>query len=376
MAPIEHLYFHIPFCPKKCPYCCFYVEEGSRNKTTAFLDALLLELKQASQRFPLAPKTLYFGGGTPTALLLEQWEYLLERLLPSLDLSHLEEWTVEANPATVRPEKARLLAQAGVTRISLGVQSWNPITLQTLGRIHSNAQAHKTFAILREAGFKHLNIDLMFGIPGQSLADWESDLEATLQLQPDHLSAYSLTYEEDTEYFQKLTQGQFVPDEELDATLFERTMDRLQSRGYRHYEISNYARPEAESKHNQAYWQGRNSLGIGPSAFSTLPEERTQNVCDTAEYTRRLLAGEDPVHTREVLLPTTRRREQIAFGLRMEEGIPAAWLDPEDRSPEHSQRWLEAQKLHAHGLLHLTESRIQLTRKGKLLADSIAQVLF
>jgi oxygen-independent coproporphyrinogen-3 oxidase len=376
MAPIEHLYFHIPFCPKKCPYCCFYVEEGSRNKTTAFLDALLLELHRASQLRRLAPKTLYFGGGTPTSLLVPQWEHLLEGLRRHLDFSQLEEWTVEANPATLRPDKAQLLAQSGVTRISLGVQSWNPSTLKTLGRIHSEAQAQKTVAIVREAGFRHLNLDLMFGIPGQSLRDWEADLETTLQLQPDHISAYSLTYEEDTEYFQKLTQGEFIPNEELDATLFERTMDRLESAGYRHYEISNYSRPGAESQHNRAYWEGRNFLGIGPSAFSTLAGERTQNVCDTAEYTRRLHANEDPVATREPILPATRRREQIAFGLRLQEGIPSDWLKFDEAPRPLEDRWQEAQKLRDAGLLELTQDRVQLTRRGKLLADSIAQALF
>jgi oxygen-independent coproporphyrinogen-3 oxidase len=379
-TPIEHVYIHIPFCPKKCPYCCFFVEEGSRNKTTAFLDALVLELSRAAQTRPLAPKTLYFGGGTPTALLLEQWEYLLKKLRSVLDLSKLEEWTVEANPATVRHEKAQLLAEAGVTRMSLGVQSWNPATLKTLGRVHSAAQALKTYEILRKAAFPQVNLDLMFSIPGQSLAEWQQDLQISLDLQPDHLSAYSLTYEEDTDYFQKLHSGQFVPNEELDADLFECTMDELEAAGYRQYEISNYARPGAQSKHNRAYWEGRDFTGIGPSAFSNLPGERTQNVCDTAEYTRRVLAGQDPVSFRETIPPTTRRREQIAFGIRMEEGIPSAWLKPRKEGHpsnlgDEVERWLELERFEDQGLLSLSEGRIRLTRKGRLVADSIAQAL-
>ncbi len=364
MAPIEHLYFHIPFCPKKCPYCCFYVEEGSRNKTTAFVDALILELEKASRSYSIRPKTLYFGGGTPTSLLVDQWEHLLAKLQRTLDLSTLEEWTVEANPATVRPEKAMLLAQAGVSRISLGIQSWNETTLKTLGRVHTANQAFKTHETLQNAGFPEINIDLMFSVPGQTLPMWESDLETTLRLAPSHVSAYCLTYEEDTEYFEKLTGGQFIQNEELDAQLFELTMERLISSGYRHYEISNYAQTGRDSKHNRAYWEGRNFLGFGPSAFSTLPNERTQNVCDTAAYTRRMLAGEDPVFSREVLTEEIRLKERIAFGLRMDEGLESAILAPWESSVIHFEEL---------GLVSRDASRIRLTHRGKLLADSIAE---
>ncbi len=174
MQPIEHLYLHIPFCPKLCPYCCFYVEEGARHKNQAFLDALLQELDTHIAQRPVIPRTIYLGGGTPTSLLTDQLEILLKGLRERLPLHQLEEWTVEANPATVRPEKARLLKDAGANRISLGVQSWDDSTLKTLGRVHSSAQALKTLETLRKAGFEAVNIDLMFSIPGQSAAQWEA----------------------------------------------------------------------------------------------------------------------------------------------------------------------------------------------------------
>ena len=325
---IRHLYFHIPFCPKLCPYCCFYVEVGSRNKTTAFLDALLRDVERAAAEREVKPETIYFGGGTPSALTTAQLEYLFDGLRARLDLRDLVEWDLEANPATIRAEKARLMHAAGVTRLSLGVQSWDDALLATLGRTHDAAQAEATFAVLREAGFANLNIDLMFAVPGQTAAQWEATLEKTIALGPEHVSCYCLTYEEDTEYFRKLTGGTFVQDDERDAQLFETTMDTLTAAGFAHYEISNYARAGRESRHNLAYWQGRDYLGFGPGAFSTVGCERWENVRDTAEYTRRVMAGESTRGFVETLTDVQRRGEMAAFGMRMAAGLPLADLAP------------------------------------------------
>lgn len=364
MPPVEHLYIHIPFCPKLCPYCCFYVEEGSRNKNTAFVEAILAELDAHMERRPVVPRTIYLGGGTPTALLMDQLELLFTGLRNRLSLDHLEEWTMEANPATVRAEKARLIRDAGVTRISLGVQSWDDATLKTLGRVHSSKQAHATFDVLRSVGFPALNVDLMFSVPGQSLAQWESDLDTTIRLNPDHVSAYCLTYEEDTEYFRKLTSGKFVQNEAHDASLFEGTMDRLGSAGYRQYEISNHARPGFESRHNLACWDGKEYLGLGPSAFSTLDGNRIQNICDTAGYVARIQAGTSPQATCETLDPATLLKERIAFGLRKDDGIPESLLE----------NWqTEAAHLQEIGLLERQDGRFVLTRRGRMLADAVGE---
>ena len=364
MLPIEHLYIHIPFCPKLCPYCCFYVEEGGRNKNIAFLDALLSELDAVQAMRPVIPKTLYFGGGTPTALLVDQLEYLFKGLHTRLSLNALQEWTVEANPATVRPEKARVLREAGVTRISLGVQSWNPSTLKTLGRVHSAQQAHTTYDLLRNTGFPAVNIDLMFSVPGQTPEEWESDLKTTLALEPEHISAYCLTYEEDTEYFRKLHTGQFVQSEEKDARMFELTMDELAAGGFRQYEISNHARRGFESLHNLAYWQGREYLGLGPSAFSTLDGTRVQNVRDTAEYVKRLQGGVSPMLTQEALPPETLLKENVAFGLRLDIVVPEERLAPWSDETAH---------LEEIGLLERAEGHFRLTRRGKMLADAVGE---
>jgi len=362
--PIRHLYFHVPFCAKLCPYCCFYVETGSKNKTRAFLDALLRDVEMAQTKWRLQPRTIYFGGGTPTALSIEQLEYLLTGLRQRLDLSALQEWTFEANPASTLPEKARLLRSAGVTRISLGVQSWDDALLETLGRNHRASQAEKTCRGLREAGFDNLNIDLMFGIPGQTLDQWRESLVRTIALGPSHVSAYCLTYEEDTEYFEKLKMGKFVRDDDRDAAYFEAAHEFLTGAGFDQYEISNYARPGFESKHNMACWQGLDYLGFGPSAFSTVGLKRWQAVPDTAEYTRRVLGGKSVAHFEETLPPETRAGEIAAFSVRTREGVSADKLAP----------WPEAvREFEALGFLEARGNRYVLTPRGKLMADSVAE---
>jgi oxygen-independent coproporphyrinogen-3 oxidase len=362
--PIHHLYFHIPFCPKLCPYCSFYVETGARNKTTRFLDALLREIEAAQAAYELQPETIYFGGGTPSALTCDQLEYLLGGLRARLDLSALREWTFEVNPATVRADKARLLRETGVSRISLGVQSWDDALLKTLGRIHDAAGAEKTYGFLREAGFTNINIDLMFAVPGQTLAQWQSTLARTVALRPEHVSSYCLTYEEDTEYFRQLQLGTFRQDDELDATLFETTIDTLTTGGFEHYEISNYAQPGFESAHNFAYWRGTDYLGFGPSAFSTAGLRRWQNVPDSAAYAERVLAGESAVNFWEDLTPAMRAGEIAAFAVRTRDGIATDAL----------KRWSEeVREFHDLGFLERRGDRTILTRRGKLMADSVAE---
>ena len=364
VSTIRHLYFHIPFCPKLCPYCSFYVEVGAKNKNRDFLDALLREVQRAGEKYALRPETIYFGGGTPTSLRTEQLEYLLGGLRERLDLSALREWTVEANPATVREDKARLLRELGVTRVSLGVQSWDDALLKTLGRVHTAAQAEHTYEVLRAGGIPQINLDLMFAVPGQRPSQWRATLEKTIALRPDHISSYCLTYEEDTAYFRKLAGGDFRQDDERDAQLFEETMDTLTAGGFAQYEISNYARGGRESQHNRAYWLGADYLGFGPGAFSTVGFSRWENVRDTAAYTRGILGGTPVFGVREELDAATRAGEIAAFRIRMAEGIPAAQI-------EHwSDDLAKFEKL---GLVERIGKNIRLTRRGKLLADSVAE---
>src|SRR5205085_9263479 len=277
---IRHIYVHIPFCARICPYCAFYKELLDRSQTQRFCEALLSELRQQAQDRPafarptagrhLLPSTIYFGGGTPTALTTGQLEFLLGGFRDQLNLSELIEWTTEANPGSVSPGKAALLQRLGVNRISLGIQSWDDDLLKLLGRDHRAEHLRDSFQILRDAEFSNINLDLMFGLPGQTIEQWRETLERTVSLEPEHISTYCLTYEEDTEFFVRHARGEFRQDSDADAEFFETTMSILQSACYEHYEISNYARSGLQSAHNRAYWAGADYLGIGPSAFSTI----------------------------------------------------------------------------------------------------------
>ena len=364
--PIHHLYVHIPFCARICPYCAFYKDLLDRSQTSRFCEATLRDLDQQRASFTLSPETIYFGGGTPTALTTSQLEFLLGGFRERLDLSSLAEWTIEANPGSVSARKAAILRKFGVNRVSLGVQSWNDELLKLLGREHNSQQAEQSFHILRAAGFSNINVDLMFGLPGQTIEQWKSTLETTIALQPDHISAYCLTYEEDTEFFLRQARGELLQDTDADAGFFEMAMSIFENAGYEHYEISNYARPGFSSVHNRAYWLGKDYLGIGPSAFSTVGMNRWQNVCDYRTYADRVLSGQSPRGVSENLTNEMKRMERIALSLRTREGLAASEL-------KHFGQ--EIDEFISLGLLRESDGNFTLTRKGKTLADSIAEGL-
>lgn len=363
-APIIHLYVHIPFCARICPYCAFYKERADSSQTQRFCEALLCEVEARRARLPVAPETIFIGGGTPTALTTSQLGNLLGGFRDRLDLSAMREWTVEANPGSVSPRKAELLRSLGVNRISLGVQSWDDELLKLLGREHNAAQAEASLHILRDAGFTNVNIDLMFGLPGQTLAQWEATLQKTIALGPEHISTYCLTYEEGTEFFARQVRGEFREDPDSDARFLESAMGILESASFEHYEISNYARDGYASSHNRGYWAGEDYLGIGPSAFSTVGLERYQNVSDYRNYSDLVLAGCSPISSTEALTAEIKRGERIALSLRTVRGIPSVELN---QWPDERREFEEL------GLLHEVEGNCVLTRRGKLLADSVAE---
>jgi len=378
MGPIRHIYVHIPFCARICPYCAFYKDLLDRSQTWRFCKAILRELelyqggaisssprRTRDRRSLLVPKTIYFGGGTPTALTSAQLEFLLQGFRERIDCSSLEEWTVEANPGSVSARKATLLRELGVTRISLGVQSWDDTLLKVLGREHNAQQAEQSFRILRKAGFSNINVDLMFGLPGQTIEQWKATLQKTIALEPDHISAYCLTFEEDTEFFLRHARGEFHQDADGNAEFFEMAMSILEGAGYEHYEISNYARPGFSSVHNRAYWLGKDYLGIGPSAVSTVEMRRWQNVCDYRAYIDRVLSGQSPHGSSENLTDEMKRMERIALSLRTRDGVSAAEL---------KGFAAKTNEFIALGLLQKSNGNFVLTRKGKPLADSVAEV--
>ena len=364
---VRHVYVHIPFCARICPYCAFYKDLLDRSQTSRFCEAILQELAGRDCRARhVRPSTIYFGGGTPTALTIAQLEFLLRGFHERLDLSELIEWTIEANPGSVSPRKAAVLKNLGVNRVSLGVQSWDDDLLKLLGREHNARQAEESFRAMREADFSNINIDLMFGLPGQTAEQWRATLEKTIALQPEHISTYCLTYEQDTDFFLRHARGEFRQDEDADAELFEATIALLENAGYEHYEISNYARPGFASVHNRAYWHGRDYLGIGPSAVSTIGNRRWQNVCDYRTYIDLVLSGESAGSPHENLTPEMRRTERIALALRTRDGIPASELKGFAR---------QTSELIGLRLLRQSSGNFVLTQRGKALADSVAEAL-
>ncbi len=322
------LYLHIPFCHRVCPYCSFYKHTPGDTPVAAFIDALAAEARHRLAGLP-RPRTIYLGGGTPSMLSPTH----LRRLFGALHdvcggFDGVEEITLEANPATFDVAKARLLRDLGVNRVSLGIQSFAAHVLETLGREHSPEEAAASVGILREAGVPSVNIDLMFSIPGQSDADWEATLRQAAALKPDHISAYNLTYEEDTAFFESLRRGEMREDEDADARQFHLAREILGAAGFDHYETSNYARPGHHSRHNLGYWRGEDYLGLGPSAVSTLGGTRDRNVADTAAYTRLAATLGNAVVESETLDAEALRLERIALGLRTRDGIALDLLAP------------------------------------------------
>jgi oxygen-independent coproporphyrinogen-3 oxidase len=362
---IRHLYVHTPFCAKICPYCAFYVHRGGVAAQREFVDALRSEWERSREEFPLELETVYFGGGTPSILSAESFLKATE-LISTATLGGAQatvEFTLEVNPATVTPEKAAAWRAAGVNRISLGAQSFDAEMLKVLGRQHQPEDIAETCDLLREHGFDNINIDLMFALPGQSESKWDETLQAALACAPQHISAYALTYEEDTPFFEKLRLGEYRQDEAREIAMFERTRDILGAAGLFDYEISNFARPGFESRHNLGYWRGADYLGLGPSACSTIGDLRWRNVPDTKAYAERLSLGQSVREELETLDPATRAKERIMFGLRMREGVARA---------EFGNDTKQLAVLAEQDLAYESEGRVRLTPRGKLVADSVA----
>ena len=362
MSIIRHLYVHVPFCTHICPYCAFYKTRNLSAEMRDFVPSLLAELKWARENFDLQPETIFFGGGTPTALSVSQ----LETLFADWPWRAVREFTFEANPLTISPRKAKTLRLAGVNRISLGAQAFDEPSLKILGRTHNADDVRKTVEILRTAGFGNVNLDLMFALPGQTFAQWQSSLLAAVELQPEHISAYNLNYEEDTEFFNKLKAGVWRVEETQEKDFFSYAGEFLAQHGFGHYEISNYARAGFESIHNQAYWLGADYLGLGPGACSTVGWQRWKTVANNQLYTSTLMAKGEPLREIEPLTADTKRAEKILLGLRTRDGVATSLL---------AERRDVLTNLEREGLITVLSDRAALTTKGKLVADSVTELL-
>jgi oxygen-independent coproporphyrinogen-3 oxidase len=350
------LYFHVPFCSKKCPYCHFYVIPNQLRYHALLKEGLSLEWEQ--QKGLLAGKELasiYFGGGTPTLFGAENIAEVLSwtGLAPEI--------TVEANPEESTPELFAALKSVGVNRISLGVQSLDDRSLSALERTHSASKARAAIFAAAEAGIENISIDLMYDLPDQTEASWLYTLDQLKDLPIQHLSLYNLTIEPHTSFHKrKVTQP--PPDQSL--RFLHQAVETLQSLGFDRYEISAFAKPGRESRHNLGYWTYRPFLGFGPSAFSYWNGERFRNVANLNRYTRMLKEGTSPIDFRETLPYPRNLQEQLAIGLRLKEGVEYPDIL---RTP--------LQKLQEQGLVLLSGNRAQLTERGKLFYDTVASEL-
>jgi oxygen-independent coproporphyrinogen-3 oxidase len=377
---VGSLYVHVPFCAQKCSYCAFYSEASSGELVNRYVGALIRELEIVAD--DLAPRTVFFGGGTPSLLNLRQWEQIIGAM-ERLDLLGATEWTVECNPATVSLDKAKLLRSAGVNRISMGVQSLDAALLDRLGRVHTRETAFKSFDTLRRAGFENVNLDLMFAIPGQTLDIWRDTLTEALAMQSEHLSSYEVIYEEDTALYAQLQAGEFAVDEDLACAMYDELARRATAAGFQQYEVANFARSTSEDpaalpsracRHNVNYWRGGSFYGLGPSATSYVGGVRAKNWSNTQLYCEQLEQGKRAIESREELPPLARAGETAAFGLRM----PAGWPFEEFRQlTGHDLRrdWAdEMNQLTRQGWGEITPERFHLTPQGLRFADAAAQL--
>ena len=379
------IYLHIPFCRRKCSYCDFYSVEAQPPAIQEFRDLLERETTLLRDRFPedaAAADTVYFGGGTPTVLPPETLCGLLDAIRERFPVEPDAEITVEANPGTASPGQLSALRNGGFKRISIGVQSFTPSILRTLGRIHGREEVRRTIRDARAAGFDSLGIDLIFGIPGQRTGQWEADLERTLGFLPAHVSVYALAPEPGTPIHAAILRGQLLmPPDEPVAEMYETARRVLSAAGYRQYEISNFARPGHESRHNVKYWKREGTTGLGPSAHSLLfPGERAPhglraaNPPSLAEYGKSIREGRLPWTVEQACRYEDAWKESLIFGLRMTDGVDLGDLEQTIGAPPDPLRHA-VNELVAGGRLLEENGRLRLPGELLFVSNEVLQRL-
>lgn len=362
-------YIHVPFCRHRCGYCNFTLVAGRDDLIGDYLRAIELELTRLGT--PREVDTLYFGGGTPTHLAPEQFRKLSETVLHWHPLAEGYEWTVEANPADVNTEMIAVLCDLGITRLSLGGQSFRDEKLRLLERDHTPADVARCVELARSADL-HIALDLIFATPGETLDQWLADVNAAIALAPDHVSTYGLTFEQGTAFWTRRLHGELVSaDEDLERDMYAAVIDRLTDAGFEHYEVSNFARPGRRSRHNQAYWSGHGYFAAGPGAARYVNGVRETNHRSTTTYLQRVLAGESPVADSEQLDNEARAREHLVFALRRLEGISRTEFAAQTGYELDELIAAPLQKFTSLGLLESEGDRIRLTREGLFVSDAM-----
>lgn len=369
------LYIHVPFCIKKCAYCDFLSAPAGEEERQRYVETMIKEIQGYRKKYQeYCVTTIFVGGGTPSVLSGEQIKEVFNALRASFVIDTQAEITIEVNPGTVTEEKVEAWMQAGVNRISIGLQSVNDEELQMLGRMHTYKDFLNTYHLLRDKGFNNLNIDLISAIPGQTLESWKKTLSTVAELEPEHISAYSLIVEEGTPFYSIYGEGgadgnlesmvQPLPDEETERFIYEETETILQKYGYDRYEISNYAKPGYACRHNEGYWRRVNYLGVGLGASSLIENQRFRNF-STYDVYMDAIQNQKLFHEEVESLSVTDEMEEFIFlGLRMMSGISREEFQKKFEKKIETVYEKQIQQLKKDGLIEFVENRIRLTKRG------------
>ena len=366
VQPGTGLYLHVPFCASSCDFCSFYQEQPKRGEIDRYLGAIEREMELHP---PGRVETAFWGGGTPGLLPAED----LLRLGKAMTAAAGQpgEWTVELAPSSVRADKLAALKEIGVTRVSMGVQSFDDATLDALGRRHSPKQIMEAWELIEAAGFKSRNLDLIFGIPGQDEIRWTEDLRRVVELEPDHLSTYCLTFEEDTAMFVKLSQGKVKIDRELEARLYRGTWENLEAHGYAQYETSNFSRPGHACRHNLITWEMGSWIGYGPSASSQWGDRRWTNPANLDQWIRGIEASTPVLEQVKDLSKADLLCDALVFGLRLNAGVQPAELAQRYGTALPAGVLRLFANLIGEGLMENIGPTYRLTGEGRMRADAV-----
>ena len=367
------LYIHIPFCVRKCKYCNFNSFKLNIDEKKKYLSALSKEMELYKEKIGQKEiDSIFVGGGTPSILNEEEIKILFDNINLNFKIKEDAEITMECNPGTLTLNKLKTMKKCGVNRLSIGLQAVQNHHLKYIGRIHTFEEFEKNYHEAKKVGFDNINIDLMYALPNQTKEDWMESLEKVVNLNPTHISAYSLILEENTELFDMYERKEFkLLDEDTDIEMYEYTINYLKSHGYNQYEISNYAKKGFECKHNILYWKCENYVGIGTSASGFLDEIRYNNLCEIDKYEELILNGKKPIEWEEKLSIKDKIEESIFLGLRMNEGIKF-----KDFKNKYDFNFLEEykneiEKLTKLQLIDINETGMKLTQKGKEISNSV-----
>lgn len=370
LRSVAGLYAHIPFCVSKCDYCDFYSVVAGNDQYEVFVRRLIEEIESVGKLGICGVEAIYIGGGTPTVLSDDMLWRILAALGRSIEMGKVVEFTVECNPGTVTDDVLRVLADGGVNRLSIGAQSFCADHLGMLGRRHCVGDIERTIAMARERGLSNISLDLIFGVPGQSIEDWRADLARSVDIGVSHLSCYGLTYERGTRMCAKLERGLIQRcDEALEMEMLGFAIDYLTGMGFEHYEISNFALPGMRCRHNMMYWQNGNWLAFGPGAAGHVDGVRWRNVGDVDRYIESSRGV--PIVDVEKLNDDAGIGEQLMMRLRVIEGVDMAWLD---ENLDKRRRVVMEQQMR-EDLLEIKGGKMRLTRGGLMIADTIVEQL-